>query len=122
MNDNNIEAMYLSLANTVLSTDILYDISIILKKKNNAIKCWDKLKYKIFFIYNIKDIRNVAQSIHEMGYRAHNIAREFCDLDETYTAIKIHKVGEYYHLIGEKILDQIFKWHQTISLHPPLDY
>jgi hypothetical protein len=100
-----IVASNLSLQNTLLDNDIIYEIVERLNNMNNAKKNWNRIQNKIYFIVNRENISDLAHMIHKEGHVIHYIAREFHTLSENKIALLIHKVGAYYHLIGKKILD-----------------
>ena len=110
--DNLIVASLISLKNTELTYDIIFDIMDNIKKRNKAILNFEKVNNKIYFIINRVNITKLAYSIHNMGYKSHIIAREFLSLGEYNTSQKVHKVGKYYHNIGENLLKEINNLYQ----------
>ena len=109
-----IVASYLSLQSYPLDKDIIYEIVERLDKNKNAIKNWNRIQSRFYFIMNRSEISNVAYMIHKEGHMIHNIAREFYTMSDNNNTFKIHKIGAYYHSIGKKILDYLMNNYKNI--------
>ena len=119
MNTNKIHnTIILSLYDKNISYDVLNLLSHKLIQIYDINKKWNKIYNKLFYlIFLNKDIKNLANAIHNIGYKIHNIAREFHNLDEGNTAIKIHRIGKYYHSIGSNLLYQIHFFYINLSIN-----
>ena len=111
-----IVASYLSLQSSPLDKDIIYEIVERLDKNKNAIKNWNRIQSRFYFIMNRTEISNVAYMIHKEGHMIHNIARDFYTISDNKNnnAFKIHKIGIYYHSVGKKILDYLMNNYKNI--------
>lgn len=96
------------------------DISLIIKEKikiiNKVTKLWERVRNKLFFVLNLKYLKETALFIQKLGYHAYYISQEFAELSEIKTSYKIKLLGDYYHLISMNILDKINEWNNLTYL------